>query len=216
MKLEQILSISEDQNLPVKQLVNQQFLGLMFASLKEIPSELDYDLGNESIDYAGLMDHKTSLFDSSGKCMVENIDDIFAYAKHEKVEVIVGGYDGNWEDFFISPKADTMIVKRAAHSIPGEDEHVVVRFKGHTFALTRPEFEATLEEFVDNKHVEYERIKDLKSRDDYDDEDYRPRRRYYHNEYPNHWDDPEPTIDDYNFTTETMYGGLLYKNLQHV
>lgn len=217
MKLEHILSpVQEDQAPPVT-LVDQQFLGLLVKSLEEIPSKLDYDLNSEEIDYVGFMDGKTTLFNDSGKCMVESIDDIYAYAKHEKVEVIVGGFDGNWEYFFISPNVDTMVVKRAAHTIPGEDEHVVVRFKGHTFALTRPQFEATLEEFVDNKHVEYERIKGRKSSSDYyDDEDYRPRRRSYHNEYPNEWDEPDPTIDDFNFETESMYGGLLYKNLQHV
>ena len=220
MKLQNLLntSIQEDAT-PSSTLTAQgtHLLSLLEKALDAIPPEIEHDFSNETVDYPSrlFLDAKSTLFDSTGRCMVESIDDIYHYAKSEKVILEVGGYDGDYEEFFVTPKSAEMLVKR----MPEKDgeEQVSVKFDSSSFQLTRTEFESVLEKFVDHYRASYERIKDRKSSSDYyDDEDYRPRRRSWHNEYPNEWDDPEPSENDFNYTTSKIYGGLIYKNLHHV
>ncbi len=197
----------------------EHLFGLLMSSLKKIPSNIEFDFSEGTTGYlSGLqMDGKSTLFNDEGKCLVDYIDNIYGHATHEKVELLIGGYDGDYEEFFISPNENVMVVKRAAKNITGEDEHVVVRFKGQTLDMSRADFEAALEKFTDAK-IDYERLGERinKDHDDYDDEFGSRKPTFWHNQYPREWDEPELDESDYKITVSSLYGGLLYKNLHHV
>lgn len=221
MKLEHLIrqTVAERQDIPVEQHNVMQLASLMVQAITQIPNKIswNYDEDPPSVDYIRdlFLDGKSTLFNEDGRCMVEWSDDIYAHMKYEKLELFVGGYDGDYEEFFIEPQENLMVIKRAARTIPGEDEHVVVRYSGHTFNLSRDDFGKVIKIFSD-KSVEYPRPGDKIERG-YWDEDYgrRPARRQ-HNEYPPEYDEPEPSEDDFKTIKSKLYGALLYKDLHHV
>ena len=211
MKLTSLLSVKEDA--PVQQ--EHALLVLLKNAGKEIEKDLDYDFNDGTMDYyRGLkMDGKTSLFDDHGRCMAET-DEILDHAEHEKLVILVAGYDGNWEDAYIVPSNAEMLVRKSP--TPGKYS---ISFRGTKFEFTRDEAEKIFADYVNTELFEYERIGDRIERswdDDFDEDTPRSvyrtaRRKWMDGDY----DDRDLDESDYKFEKETMYGALIYKDLHH-
>jgi hypothetical protein len=210
MKLSHLLQINEA---PAQQ---HELTAMLHAAVKEIPDDIYFDFKNAAVDYPKefFMDGNSSLFDSHGKCMAEP-QEILDYAKNEKLKMLVGGYDPEYEEMFICQKSPELVIKRL------DDYNFTVTFRQKKFNMSRAELQKVIDAF-DVGLAEYERIKDRKDpADDFDEDaprwatraalDHARRRRQVED------DGYERDLDetDFNFTKSKLAGSFVYLNLYH-
>ena len=200
-------NLFETENSPQEE---HEFLRMLIQSCKDIPDHIDYDYAREGqIIYprGKLLNYETGLFRGYGTCIVSYSEDIIAHIKNEKVILYPGGFDGDWEDFFVTPDSNYEILLKIASDEP---EKIMVTFKGKKFILSEEELIKVFDKFFDTKVAEYRRTDGLSN--DQDDEDNYGRRRW---RSADDYDEPEYDENSYNYKDCTMYGSFVYKNLSH-
>ena len=212
MKLSSLFSITE--NAPETPQEHELFTALVNA-VKEVKDDIiyDFDDGTMASKSGNFMGSNSTLMNRFGKCVAEP-DEIADAAENEKLTLFVAVYDGTHEEAFIAPTNNEVFIKRSS-----EQGNFTVKFRGKNYSLQKEELEKLLAEFYDKEIFKYEHIGKQKQRSWDDDLDYEDMSRSTYNrlksKWADSWDDRELDEDDYEFSEETFYGALVYKNYHH-
>ena len=212
MKLSSLFPIIE--NAPETPQEHELFTALVNA-VKEVEDDITYDFddGTMASESRNFMGSNSTLMNRFGKCFADP-DEIVNAAENEKLVLFVAAYDGMYEEAFIVPTNNEVFIKRSS-----EQGNFIVKFRGKSYAFQKEELEKLLAEFYDKEILKYQHIGKQKQRSWDDDLDYEDMSRSTYNRlkatYADRWEERELSEDDYEFSEETFYGALVYKNYHH-
>lgn len=205
MKISQLLSITENTA------QEHELLTMLRRAVKQIPNDIDYDFKEGSVAYpkGSFFDGNSTLFDGHGKCLADE-SDILDHAEQEKLQLLVGGFDIDYENFFVSLNKPEILIKRS--TTPG---NFTVTYEGKRFDFEKAELQKLISDFH-NKVTTYNRITGRKETTT-DDDDEAPSwyRRQRHRRPEDDGYERDLDESDFDFAAVELWGGFMYNNLSH-
>lgn len=190
---------------------DKALLSELIAAAEEIESDIDYDFQSGEMKYHKdlLLTWKSGVFGKTGRCMAD-AHEIVEYANNEKVELIVAGFDYNFEDVYIVPTGSELLVKKSVK--PGM---FIVKFRSKQYELPGSHLTKVIQDFYDSDIFEYRRIGKRVERSEDGDDEYSRGRRFRSFDKNDNGQEKELTEDDYEFDDSNITGALIFKNLHH-
>ena len=190
---------------------DKALLSELIAAVKEIESDIDYDFQSGEMKYHKglLLTWKSGVFGKTGRCMAD-AHEIAEYANNEKVELLVAGFDSNFEDVYIVPTGSELLVKKSVK--PGM---LIVKFRSKQYELTANHLTGVFQKFIDSDIFDYRRIGERAEPSEDDNPRQRPSFRSRSVDKNNDQWGEQLSEDDYTFDDSGIMGALIYKNLHH-
>lgn len=190
---------------------DKALLSELIAAAEEIESDIDYDFQSGEMKYHKdlLLTWKSGVFGKTGRCMAD-AHEIVEYANNEKVELIIAGFDYNFEDVYIVPTGSELLVKKSVK--PGM---FIVKFRSKQYELPANHLTGVFQKFTDSDIFDYRRIGERAESSE--DEDPRRRSTFHSRSFDKNNDrwGEQLSEDDYTFDESRIIGALIYKNLHH-
>lgn len=207
MKLSALLAETEESQTSS----DRALLSALIDAASEIESEIDYDFKSGKMHYhkGSLLTWQSGVFGKTGRCMADSFD-VVESAKNEKVELMVAGFDFNYEDVYIVPTNSEILVKKS-----GKPGNFIVKFRSRQYELPGGHLTKVIQDFYDSDIFEYRRIGKRVERSEDGDDEYSRGRRFRSFDKNDNSQEKELTEDDYEFDDSTITGALIFKNLHH-